>query len=52
MKPIKNLPAADDNRLVTDVIRTQLVYRAIVRALWREAVMRATAMTVAGEVVS
>ena len=52
MKPIKNLPSATDNRLVADVIRTQLVYRAIVRALWREAVMRATAITVTGEVVS
>ena len=52
MKPVKNLPAPDDNRLVADVIRTQLVYRAIVRALWREAVMRATAITVTDEVVS
>ena len=52
MKPIKNLPSSTDDRYVADVIRTQLAYRAIVRALWREAVMRATAITVTGEVVS
>lgn len=50
--PIKGLPSGTDERLVADVIRTCQTVRAIRIALWREAVMRATAIAVVGEVVS
>lgn len=46
--PIKGLPAADDDRLVADVLVARRICRRIVRALWIEAVMRATATPARG----
>lgn len=47
-RAIRGLPDVDDDRLVADVLVARRICRRIVRALWIEAVMRATATPAQG----